>query len=103
VSAYNNTLIDTTNYGLAITSGHDLQIYGNAVSSSGVLPDGRIVVNQNVGIAIWNANRESRKLFFNNGGHDNQVYWYANGIRNDWWVPDATTWLNNIDSLIPLG
>lgn len=103
VNAYNNTVIDTTNYGLAITSGHDLQIYANKVSSTGLLPDGRTVVNQNVGIAIWNANRENKKLFFNDGGHDNQVYWYANGIQNDWWVPDATTWLNNVASLAALG
>jgi hypothetical protein len=103
VNTYNNTVIDTTNYGLAITSGHDLQIYANKVSSTGLLPDGRVVVNQNLGIGIWNANRQSKKLFFNNGGHDNQVYWFMNGIRNDWWVPDATTWLNNVASLVPLG
>jgi hypothetical protein len=102
VNAYNNTLIDTTNYGLAITSGHDLQIYNNTVSSTGVLPDGRVVVNQNVGIAIWNGYHERAALFFNNSGHDNVVYWYTNGIRNDWWVPDATTWLNNVASLVPL-
>lgn len=98
VNAYNNTIIDTTNYGLAITSGHNLQIYNNKVSSSGKLPDGRTVVNQNVGIGIWNANGESSSMFYSNGGHDNQIYWFDHGVRNDWWVPDASNWDNNVHS-----
>lgn len=96
VDAYNNTVIDTTNYGIAITSGHDLQFYNNKIYSSGKLSNGQAVFAQNVGAGIWNANGESSSRFYNNGGHDNQIEWFDNGTRNDWWVPGASNWDNNV-------
>jgi parallel beta-helix repeat protein len=97
VQAYNNTVINTTNYGIAITSGHDIQFYNNTVFSNGKLSDGETVSAQNIGAAIWNANGESSNQFYNDGGHDNQIEWFDHGSRNDWWVPSASNWSNNVD------
>lgn len=98
VQAYSNTIIDTTNYGIAITSGHDLQFFNNFIYSSGKLSDGRTIAAQNVGAAIWDANGQGSGAFYNDGGHDNQVNWLNHGTRNDWWVPSATNWDDNVHS-----
>ena len=93
ISAYGNEILDTTNYGIAIASGHDNVIYNNRIFSAGVLPDGTPIPTQNVGVYIWNANGES--TFSGNIGHDNVVGWVNADGRNDWWVPDASAWDNN--------
>jgi hypothetical protein len=98
VQAYNNTIVDTTNYGINITSGHDLTFYNNRIISDGLLDDGRAIAAQNVGAGIWNANGEPSSRFFNNTGHDNLIGWgnvTSYQGRNDWWVPDASSWVNN--------
>lgn len=92
ISAYGNEILDTTNYGIAIASGHDNVFYNNRILSAGVLPDGTPIPTQNVGAYIWNANGES--TFVRNSGHDNLIGWVSNGDRNDWWVPDASAWTN---------
>jgi hypothetical protein len=95
VRAYNNQVIDTTNYGLAISSGHDNLFYNNRVLSLGTLPDGTPTPAQNVGAYIWDVNNSGAGEFFNNSGTGNQVGWLRFGERNDWWVPDATAWTGN--------
>jgi hypothetical protein len=93
ISAYGNQVLDTTNYGIAISSGHDNVFYNNRILSAGVLPNGTPIPTQNVGAYIWNANGES--TFARNSGHDNLIGWVNNGGRNDSWVPDASAWTNN--------
>ncbi len=95
VKAYNNQVVGTTNYGIAVTAGHDMEIYNNRVISSGLLPDGRVDTQQNVGIAIWDSNGDGAATFFNNVGHDNVVGWNNGTGRNDWWTPTAASWTNN--------
>ncbi|MGE5611353.1 MAG: carbohydrate-binding protein [Bacillota bacterium] len=100
VRAYNNQVIGTSNYGIAISSGHDNALYGNRIISSGLLPDGKTAASQNVGAYIWNQNGEL--TFANNIGYSNVIGWISASRRNDWWVPDAAQWLNNASLPDPL-
>lgn len=93
VSVYNNQVLNTTNYGIAIASGHDNVYYNNRIFSTGVLPNGTPIPTQNVGAYIWNA--YGQLSFDANAGHDNLIGWVNNDGRNDWWVPDSIAWDNN--------
>src|SRR6185295_9902382 len=55
VSAFNNIIISTANYGIAISSGHNNTAYNNTVISSGLLPSGQKIASENVGIYVWNS------------------------------------------------
>ena len=90
-----NRVVATSNYGVAISGGHDNYIERNRVVSCGVLGDGTAVAAQNVGVYIWNATGEAS--FGRNAGTGNEVAWASrSGGRNDWWVPDADTWRDNV-------
>jgi hypothetical protein len=100
--AYNNVVVSTTNYGIAISGGHHQKIYNNRVISSGLLPDGRRIAAQNTGIYIWDYHNAGSG-FNNNSGFGNLVGWmrtHPNGPfapgRADWWVPDASSWTENL-------
>ena len=93
VTAFSNVVIDTTNYGIAISSGHDNSFYNNRIISNGRLPDGSFVPSQNVGAYIWNEHGE--RGFANNSGHDNSIAWMKFAHRNDAWTPDAASWTHN--------
>jgi len=96
VKTYNNQVISTTNYGIAIYAGHDMEFYDNRVLSSGKLPDGRTIAAQNVGVYIWDGRDGGADEFYNNSGRDNRIGWINDeGDRNDWWIPDATSFTNN--------
>jgi hypothetical protein len=95
VVAERNHVLDTSNYGIAISAGHDCEMVANRIVSAGVLPDGRKIAAQNVGAYVWNSYKSTGRLF-NNGGRDNLIGWMkTDGTRNDWWRPDAEFWDNN--------
>jgi parallel beta-helix repeat protein len=92
VVAHDNQVVSTTNYGIAISSGHDNRIYNNRVVSAGRLPDGRPIPAQNVGVYIWNMKTRGTTgddTFARNGGHGNVVGWAKGEGMNHWWTPDA--------------
>ncbi|HEX2972892.1 MAG TPA: NPCBM/NEW2 domain-containing protein [Tepidisphaeraceae bacterium] len=93
VRAYNNQVISTSNYGIAISSGRNNQFYNNRIVSSGYLSDGSRIASQNVGAYIWNQNGES--TFSGNSGYNNVVGWAQGSGRNDAWTPDAAKWTGN--------
>jgi uncharacterized protein (DUF2141 family) len=95
VKAYNNTIVSTTNYGIALSAGHDLEAYNNRVLSAGVLPDGRKIANQNVGIYVWDSYGAGPSHFFKDITHDNLSGWVQGSGRNDWWSPTGSTVNNN--------
>jgi len=84
VRIYDNQVLNTTNYGVAINSGHDNTLQGNRVLSDELLPD------TNVGVYIWNEYGVGN--WGNDIGMNNQADW-ANG--NDWWNPNSTSWSGN--------
>jgi len=92
--AYNNVVLDTTNYGIAIAGGHDMLIQSNTILSAGVLSDGKPIFAQNTGMYIWDTLQLGTTYFFNNTAKNNNVGW-VNSLepdgRNDWWLPNATS------------
>jgi hypothetical protein len=96
VEAFDNQVLDTVNYGIAISAGHDCAIYKNRILSAGLLADGRKIAAQNVGAYVWDSHKSGKDRFYNNVGHDNAIGWKdKSGVRNDWWRPHATSWENN--------
>jgi len=104
VEAFDNQVLDTVNYGIAISAGHDCAFYRNRIVSAGVLADGRTkIAAQNVGAYIWDAHKSGTDRFYNNASHDNVIGWKdKTGVRNDWWRPHATSWENNENWLKPI-
>ena len=92
--AFENTVVSTANYGIAIAGGRDSRVFDNRVVSCGLLPDGARIASQNVGIYIWN--NSSTPDFVRNKGYGNLVDWAGEEGRNDWWVPDAELWADNL-------
>ena len=92
--AYENVVVGTSNYGVAISGGRHNRIDDNLVVSTGLLEDGTEIASQNVGMYIWNLHDEVG--FRDNGGSGNRVAWahHEHG-RNDWWMPDAAFWRDN--------
>jgi hypothetical protein len=88
VQAFNNVVIGTTNYGIAISSGHDDSVYNNIVISSGRLPDGTMLPASNVGIYVWNAGNDP--FFGNDQEYGNTIGWMRGNGRNDQYLPDVT-------------
>lgn len=96
VHAQDNVVLDTVNYGIAISAGHDCRVDRNRVLSAGVMPDGRPIAGQNVGIYIWDSHQVGRDRFANNTGRDNVIGWaHPRHGRNDAWTPDAAAWETN--------
>jgi len=93
IQAYNNQVISTTNYGIAISSGHDNAFFNNRIVSAGMTADGTRLKSQNVGAYIWNMNNEAG--FVRNIGYNNLIGWAQGNGRNDYWVPDASGWSGN--------
>jgi hypothetical protein len=101
VVAHENQVVDTTNYGIAISAGHDLSYYRNRVISDGKLDDGTPVAAQNVGIYVWN--HYTNAYFYSNYGYSNESGWAkANGTRNDWWLPDCWSYCSNSSITTPI-
>jgi hypothetical protein len=91
--AYDNQVVATANYGIAISGGYENRIENNRVVACNVLPDGRPIASGNVGIYIWNIHGAAD--FAANVGYDNDVLYVRDGTRNDWWTPDAAAWSGN--------
>jgi hypothetical protein len=88
----NNQVVSTTNYGLAIAAGHDVQISGNRAISSGLTPHGARIAAANVGLYVWDAYGDAKLgTFFADANSANSVAWVKNsGKRNDDWFPNCT-------------
>ncbi len=89
--AYDNQVVATSNYGIAVSGGRDIHVMDNRVVSCGRLDDGTLVASQNVGIYLWNFARD--RDWGHVEGSGNVIAWNHPGRgRNDAWVPDATHW-----------
>jgi hypothetical protein len=103
VDAYNNQVLNTTNYGIAIAADSNDTISNNRVISTGALPDGTPLPAENVGIYIWQNNPGS---FSNNVSTGNVIGWQvvsSSGAisRNDEWLPDAEPGTTGQDTSLP--
>lgn len=96
--AFDNQVVSTSNYGIAISAGAHNRMYDNRIVSCGYVtdPNGNevFVASQNVGAYIWNLHKSSD--FSDNSGSNNEIAWMRTpSTRNDWWVPDAASWTGN--------
>lgn len=108
VRAYDNQIVGTTNYGLAIAGGVGIEAYRNRVVGSGRLPDGSRLPAQNVGIYVWDiygAGNLAPATFAGNSLRDNVSGWTKVGAdgktsTNPMWLPHCgyrgTTCANNV-------
>jgi hypothetical protein len=86
VKIYNNQVVAHAFVGIAISAGHDNEVYSNRVVSSGQYDDGSWYVGY-TGIMIMNCwlYNQPPTVFFNNWAHDNVV-----GFRFEWYTsPDV--------------
>ncbi|MDV6373253.1 NPCBM/NEW2 domain-containing protein [Deinococcus arenicola] len=98
VDVYNNQIVSTSNQGIGISGGHNHNVYGNRVLSSGRLPDGQVNKAQNVGIYVWDTvNGKSRNLWYNNTVHDNVIGWTRVNANNSTW--QNNTWFADCTNL----
>ena len=90
---FNNQVVTTTNYGIAIAGGVHQEMDNNRVLASGYLPDGRPIAAQNIGIYVWDINGQARKsppTYGDNNVHDNLVGWMK--PRSDGTVYNSATY-----------
>lgn len=91
VKAYNNQIVNSAHYGIAITSGHDSEIHNNRIVSTGQLSDGTHLAG-GLGVFIWDFyNNIPKGVFYNNFADNNTIGVIngANGYRNDTWFPNC--------------
>jgi hypothetical protein len=94
VRAYNNQVVSTTNYGIAISAGHDNDFSDNRILSSDLLPDGVTrIYGENSGAYIWNLYNAPPDRFYNNTGSNNAIAWSQQSGRQDYWMPDDAAWV----------
>lgn len=88
-TATGNVVLNTANYGVAVSAGNNMTFSDNRVLSTGRLPDGTPIASQNVGIYVWNIHDTPE--FHDNGASGNVVGWEnpENGGRNDFYFPDV--------------
>ena len=93
----NNSVISTTNYGIAASAGSHILFLNNRVIASGKLPSGASFKYNpnggNVGLAIF---RGYNTPLSNISAFNNTIGWTkANGSRNDWYIPEVTNFTGN--------
>lgn len=89
VQIHGNQVVSTTNYGIAIAAGHDIDIRDNRIVSSGMLEDGRWLGAANVGSYVANFYGVAN-TFFDNVVTTNTIGWInAKGQFNNVWFPDC--------------
>jgi hypothetical protein len=72
---HDNQVVGTVSYGIAFGEGHDNVAANNRVLSSGLLPDGRKIAAQQVGLRNAQAQGNAAGSMYNNTMHDNLVGW----------------------------
>ncbi|PYE55762.1 hypothetical protein [Deinococcus yavapaiensis] len=95
VMAYRNQVVGTSNQGIVVAAGNNIKVFENRVISSGLLPDGRPIASQNVGMYVWDAYGDKKhKTFFNIAVYDNVIGWSTplkgSNAQNPVWFPDCT-------------
>ncbi|GBF06213.1 glycosyl hydrolase family 98 [Deinococcus aerius] len=96
IIAYRNQIVSTSNQGIAIASGNNIEVFENRVISSGYLPNGTPIAAQNVGMYVWDtAGNKQHGTFYNNLMRDNLVGWArplkSPTAQNPLWLPDCAT------------
>ncbi len=90
VRIYNNQVVNTSNYGIAIASGHHVLVWNNRLIATGLLPDGKNIASANVGLYVSINPKSPAEIFVGNSVATNTVGWLnAKGASNPWWFPSC--------------
>ncbi len=90
VRIYNNQVVNTSNYGVGIASGHHVLVWNNRVIATGKLPDGNRIASANVGLYVSVNPKSPLENFAGNSVAKNTVGWInAKGGSNPWWFPSC--------------
>ena len=91
---YGNTIVSTTNEGIALEGGWNNSVHDNRMVSDGRDDAGDLFSAANVGLVVWNGTGDAG--FGNNKAWNNSVAWInGSNQRNDWWIPDCTVSCSN--------
>lgn len=88
IQAYQNVVISTTNHGMGIAAGHDIQFFNNRVISSGLFADGTRIPAQYSGIWMRNYYNASPDNWYNNANRNNTLAWVKFGYNLEGQEPD---------------
>jgi parallel beta-helix repeat protein len=98
VDVYNNQIVNSANYGIALTSGHDNAVFNNRVISSGYTKEGKFIAGPSaIGLVNANLSNLPPTIFFNNTIHDNLAGFISSNGRSDWSLPGQN---NNVENNI---
>jgi hypothetical protein len=101
VRIYENQVISTSNYGIAIASGHHVIVWNNHVISTGKLPDGNLIASTNVGMYVSVNPKSPVEIFTGNSVARNTVGWInVKGASNPWWFPSCLTGMCALNTII---
>ncbi|WP_034388771.1 hypothetical protein [Deinococcus sp. YIM 77859] len=94
IRVYRNQIVNTSNVGIAVSAGHNIEVFENRVISSGYLPSGAPIKAQNVGLYVWDMHGDKKKgTFYNISVRDNLVGWAqplkGKYVQNPFWFPDC--------------
>jgi hypothetical protein len=94
VRCYNNQVVSDAGGSITVSAGHDNELYGNRVVTSGLLPDGSKLPQSGAGIVLWdfygNQRQRHTPTYFGNFAHDNSgAFWNHDGHRFTFWFPDG--------------
>jgi hypothetical protein len=92
IVAYRNQVVNTSNQGIVVSAGHNIEAYENRVISSGYSPDAKPVHAQNVGMYVWDAYQNAKLgTFYNTVFRNNLVGWarplQGRNVQNPYWFP----------------
>jgi hypothetical protein len=79
IHAYENVVVSTTNYGMGIAAGNNIQYYNNRVISSALFPDGTRIPAQYSGIWLRNYYNKTSTDWYNNVNRNNVIGWVKFG------------------------
>lgn len=108
VDVYSNHIVSTSNQGIGIAGGHNHSVYNNRIVSSGLLPDGRKIAAQNVGVYVWDSyGSKANGTWYNNVLRDNKITWMryrsdGSSWQNNHWLPDCSSACYNNTNLVSL-
>jgi hypothetical protein len=89
IKVFNNTVVRTVNYGIAIAGGNNNEVFNNRIVSVNLGPNGeKLIGTGNRGLYVWNIKKAPSTVFYNNRAQGNTigyVFQDATPRRQNFW------------------
>ncbi len=91
---YNNQVISTSNHGISVSAGNNIEVKNNSIISTGLLPDGKRIASANVGSYVQDYYSTLKTgfigIFTQNTVTTNTIGWInSKGLSNPTWFPSC--------------